>query len=294
MIAIGLPALEPVAAVYADRKAATLARRGAANVLGTLGEPAVAPLARTIEKGADAYEDNASFDTTSIAAGVAALGKIGTPSAEKALIRFIDDFHPFAYDDAVQALAVNKTDEHMHVLLGLMKNCGDPAHCQPIGEALAGFGAAAEPHLLVQLRDGGWDDSGPRSASAVAIGQIGSDKGIETMIGVLRAERDNDLQDVYDAVAEALARSANAKARAFVDERVAKRDYRFIASAYYPLKERIDAKLIVDALNEEGDFFMASFLINDPNPVLRKAARRWAEDHGHTVTEWTPGKTITP
>lgn len=62
-----------------------------------------------IEPSADAYRDNRSYDVTAIAAGVGALGKIGTPAADRALVGFIDPKHTFAYRFAIEALGNDKT-----------------------------------------------------------------------------------------------------------------------------------------------------------------------------------------
>jgi hypothetical protein len=128
----------------------------------------------------------------------------------------------------------------------------------------------------------------------VALGRIGTDEAVDALFATLRNERDNDIRDVYDSVADALARCANPRAAAFVSERVAKRDHRFIAAAYGTLKERIGSELILEALREEGGFTMASGLINDPDPVLRNGARRWAEENGHRVEQLQMGRMITP
>jgi HEAT repeat protein len=295
LIAIGAPSLDRVAKIYGDRKAPMFTRTRAAAVLGALGDPAVEPITRVIERANDDSEfDNVTIDTTALSAGVDALSRIGTPASDKALARLVEEEHPYVYEQALTALASKESDERMRLMLRFMKRCIDPYHCQPIGEALAKYGAKVQPDLIKQLKSGSWEEDGPRTAAANALGRIGTDEAVDALVSVLRRESDNDLRDVYDAVAESLARCTNPRARSFVSERVTKRDYRFIAGAYGTLKERIGSDLILKALEEEGGFSMASGLINDADPALRNGARQWAEDNGHRVEEWKPGRTITP
>jgi hypothetical protein len=182
----------------------------------------------------------------------------------------------------------------LKLFLRFMRECVDPYHCKPIGVALAAYGDAAQPHLIKQLRSSSWDESGGGFAAAHALGTIGTDEAIDALVAALGQERNNDIRDLYETVAEALVQSSNPRARKFVEERIAKPDYRFIAAAVSLLTQRVDNKVIIRALEEEGGMTMASALLNDPDPVLRKAARDWAVENGYRIETFRSSGTITP
>lgn len=171
----GLAALEPpgpVAAALVERLRrehlepgeAGLARRfhqSAAAVLAELGEPAVAPLAGLL---ADRDGEPLARCTAALA-----LGELGGPQAERALLSALDDPVAAVRVEATRALGKSAGPRAVEALIALLGD--DPGQSYPAAVgALATAGCRALGPLLAALDA---PDSQVREAAADALGQVG-------------------------------------------------------------------------------------------------------------------------
>ena len=146
-----------------------------------------------------------------------------------------------------------------------------------------GDSQAIEP-LIKALKD---EDDDVRQWAARALGTIG-EPAVEPLFKALEGEG----KYVQIRVAMALGYVNDPNVAEFLIEALKNKELKIIAGAYNFFIRRGEEgteAILIEALNEYGNVYMAEDYLNCGNNQLSKAARTWATSHGYTITEWPIG-----
>jgi HEAT repeat protein len=293
---IGAPAVQPL--IAALRGAGLDEQICADRALGAIGKPAVEPLIAALKDTDANVRLNAAHS----------LGMTQDTRAVEPLIAILDDKDPGTRSNAVSALGDIKDPRAVEPLIAELK---DTAFYIPgaAAEALGKIGPPSVEPLIAALQDA---DRTVRDYAARALGEIKDPRAVLPLIAALKDSDDY----VRDHAAEALGKTgapavepliaalkdpdANARKKAgealaeIADPRVAEpllaasreRNTAAVAGAHVFFIQRGEPgteDVLIEALNDFGDQFMAADYLNSGNQKLSDAASAWASRNNFEV-----------
>jgi len=225
---------------------------------------------------------------------VVALGELGTPEANDALIGWLENGAPPDLEAAVFRAAgasgdVRAVDPLLAALDSIDRGKADyemdPGDQLKLWAVIDGLGGLADPRvqkaLLAELDAGHSEviDDVNLSAALAAQG--------EAIAPALEKRLANGDDKVFVSAAQALGSIYQAAGR---QERAAellksKKTFRIYAGVITG-NVTVDRQLVIKSLNSVGDAMMAQRMLNSGVKEYEAAARTWATAHGYTVESW--------
>ncbi len=239
-----------------------------------------------------------------------ALGMISRdPSAVESLNAALKDSDAGVRGDAAWALGLFKDPRGVELLIAALKDSDAGAQCIPSGfeprvnicadDSLVEIGAPAVEPLIAALNG---SDSLTREGAAMALGEIGNETGGDHCVEPLIAALNDPDAGVRRVAAWALVRAAmttgtGAQIRhdavnALLDA-MRKRELAVIAGASRFFIERGEPgseEVLIQALNAQGNEWVAEDFLNCGNEALEAAAKKWVSGHGYGITYVGVGK----
>jgi len=238
-------------------------RATAARILGERKDARAVPILIATLKTDD-------LDQVGVSAAVA-LGRIKDPRAVVPLTGSLADFNPLLREAAARSLGELKDSRAVGPLVAAMKSGNKEA-----GPALAQIGDPAVEPLIDGLRDA--DTRGPAAEALATIGKPAASQLIEAFktysgdsrLAVVQALAQINSPEVEQTLSAAL-QDGNVRLAAVA--------YKFLLRTKTP-----DAQdLLVKALREYGDLYMAEEFLVSGKPQLRIAAQNWARENSYPI-----------
>jgi len=243
-----------------------------------------------------------------------ALGMISRdPSAVESLNAALKDSDAGVRGDAAWALGLFKDPSGVELLIAALKDsdagaqCGVPSGFEPrvnicADDSLVEIGAPAVEPLVAALNG---SDSLTREGAAMALGEIGNETEGDHCVEPLIAALNDPDAGVRRVAAWALVRAAmttgtgalirHDAVNALLDA-MRKRELAVIAGASRFFIERGEPgseEVLIQALNTQGNAWVAEGFLNCGNEALEAAAKKWVSGHGYGITYVGVGKVAT-